>query len=255
MATVANGIFLLFTVIIAVLLVRRISKSIQEKEEHKIELQKTIIQSQEAEREAIANNLHDDFGPQLSLLSRKLQQVDAQNETMLLNKNDLLEIQQRLESIHHDVRKYSHDIFPTQLKKIGLLPSIENNVQALTASHTVHFSNNLSQPLNFDLATELTLYRIFNEVLNNFIKHAHAQRLDVEVSVNNQRFILSLTHDGQAFPQEAFLKQAQSGEGKGCASILNRTRQLNGSIEFSSTFDHLQQITLSIPINVLNFSH
>lgn len=248
MATVANGIFLLFTVIIAVLLVRRISKSIQEKEEHKIELQKTIIQSQEAEREAIANNLHDDFGPQLSLLSRKLQHVHSDHETAVIPTNDLKEIQEQLSSIHHDLRKYSHDIFPTQIKKIGFIASVQQNLQTMQSSLTTVFENYAPENLTFDTATELTLYRIVNELLNNILKHSEATQLDCELSVENNQFCIVFTYNGKVFTQTDFMHQAQIGQGKGCSSILNRTLQLNGNLTFGIAYETLMQIKLTTPI-------
>ena len=199
LSSIVVSAILIFAVLTTFLLIKRISQSIREKEQHKIELQKTIITTQEEEREVLANNLHDDFGPLLSLLTRKLQQLELDSQTKSIDPAEWTDVHQKLNAIQQDIRKYSHDIFPMQIKKIGLLPSLEYHIRTLQATHRVTFHNDQEINPDFNLAEQLTIYRIFNEVLNNFLKHANASHLDCEISRKKNTFIITLTHNGEPF--------------------------------------------------------
>jgi signal transduction histidine kinase len=229
------------------LFVKRVIQSSREKEQHKIELQKIIISSQEQEREALANNLHDDFGPQLSILYRQLN-ADSHNGQVIINDKDLEVILTKIECLINDIRKYSSEIYPTHLKKIGLIKSIELQFQDLNGHLNVTFCSDVQNEISFDLSIELTIYRIINEVLNNILKHANPSLIEGNVEIENDHLQIHIIHNGLFFSQIEFMEQVNSGIGKGCSSIYNRTKDLNGSIEFIRLLGVLSTVKIQIPL-------
>lgn len=247
LSTLALIILVLFTSIIAFLFVKKVIKSAREKEQHKIELQKIIISSQEEEREALANNLHDDFGPQLSILYRQLN-VDSCNGLVIFNEDHFKEILTKIECLMSDIRKYSSEIYPTHLKKIGLIKSIELQFKELNEHLNVTFRSDVDDNISLDLSTELTLYRIINEVLNNILKHSRPSLMEGNVEIENGNLQIYILHDGISFSQIDFMAQIQSGIGKGCSSIYNRTKDVNGTIEFIQILGVFSNVKIQIPL-------
>lgn len=211
-------------------------------------IQHAIISSEEAEREIIANNLHDDFGPQVSILIRQLKRGMSPNSPMTLTPEEREAIYSKLDGFMADLRKYSTEIYPTQIQHLGLIRSLEQNLFDIQSQIKTNFFDKTDRELNFDLPKELTIYRIINEVLNNILKHASATEIECEVSTIDSFFEINFTHNGIPFNQEDFLKQAESGKGKGCSSILNRTLQLNGTIEFFHILDLHSCVRILIPM-------
>jgi len=69
-AVISLGAFVFLVTVLAFLLVRRMAQGIKERELHSKQIREKAIQTQEIERSVLADNLHDDFGPQLSFLYR-----------------------------------------------------------------------------------------------------------------------------------------------------------------------------------------
>jgi len=214
------------------LLAKNVISKFKLENEINAKIQHAIITSQEAEREALANNLHDDFGPQLSILYRQLQNDVDPGSAITLSAQERQEIYSKLNGLIADIRKYSTEIYPTHLQKLGLIASLQANMQAIQGDVETDFFDGTSRPLSFDLAQELTVYRIASEILHNILKHAKATRLSCQLTTTDTKFEILFCHNGKPFVQSDFLAQAQSGSGKGCSSILNRTLQLNGTISY-----------------------
>ena len=63
-------LMLIFIVAIFFLFTKKTIESVRQRREFDFKMQQAIILSQESEREVLANNIHDDLGPQLSFLYR-----------------------------------------------------------------------------------------------------------------------------------------------------------------------------------------
>jgi signal transduction histidine kinase len=210
-------------------------------------MQQAIITTQEEEREVLANNLHDDLGPQFSILYRKLN-IQHQNGKAVFNEEELADILAKLDGLMIDIRKYTSDIYPTQLKKLGLIKSIESQFNDLKSNLNVTFRADIDRNLTLDIAFELTIYRIINEVLNNILKHAEASLIEGNVEIESDYLQIHIIHNGKPFSQEHFMEQVRSGKGKGCSSIYNRTLHLNGTIEFFRILGQLSNVKIQIPL-------
>ena len=181
-AVIALGIFALLIAVLAFLLVRRMGQAVREKELHSKQIRETVIQTQELERAVLADNLHDDFGPQLSFLFRQLRPEHNADESISITPLERSSIYKKLDELISDIRKYTSQIYPTQLKEIGLMNVLEQNLFDIQKNIQIRFFNNLERDLNFDDSKELAVYRITNEVLNNILRHGKPTFLDCEVN-------------------------------------------------------------------------
>lgn len=247
-AVIALGIFALLIAVLAFLLVRRMGQAVREKELHSKQIRETVIQTQELERAVLADNLHDDFGPQLSFLFRQLRPEHNADESISITPLERSSIYKKLDELISDIRKYTSQIYPTQLKEIGLMNALEQNLFDIQKNIQIRFFNNLERDLNFDDSKELAVYRITNEVLNNILRHGKPTFLDCEVNGIDEYLQIVFTHDGVPFSQKEFMGLAQSQNGRGCSSILNRTLLIEGTVEFYHILDQYACVNIQIPM-------
>ena len=247
-AVIAMGIFTLLIAVLAFLLVRRMGQAVREKELHSKQIRETVIQTQELERAVLADNLHDDFGPQLSFLFRQLRPEHNADESISITPLERSSIYKKLDELISDIRKYTSQIYPTQLKEIGLMNALEQNLFDIQKNIQIRFFNNLERDLNFDDSKELAVYRITNEVLNNILRHGKPTFLDCEVNGIDDYLHIVFTHNGVPFSQKEFIGLAQSQNGRGCSSILNRTLLLEGTVEFYHILDQYACVNIQIPM-------
>jgi signal transduction histidine kinase len=245
---IALGTFAVLITALAFLLLRRMAQGIKERELHSKQIRETAIQTQEIERSVLADNLHDDFGPQLSFLYRQLRpDIDA-NDPIYISSEERVNIYKRINELIADVRKYSSQIYPTNFKESGLINAIEQNLTDLGFNIRINFFNRLIYDLNFPQPKQLAIYRITNEILNNIIRHGKPTFIECELNNDEDKFQVVFTHDGAPFSQKEFLETARINEGRGCSSILNRTLQLEGTIEFYRILDQYACTKLQLPL-------
>lgn len=250
---IATGIIiflmLICIVIVFILFTKKTIQNVNQKREFDFKIQQAIIASQESEREELANNLHDDIGPVLSIVSRQLRSGENPGKAITFSAEERISIHDKMDSIIADIRKYSSKIYPTHLKHFGLINSLQQNLFDIRSDIQTQFFDKTDNALKFSNTQELTIYRVVNEILNNIIKHAQATELECELMTEDNQFLLLIMHNGIPFTQEMFLKHASTSKGKGCSSILNRTLQLKGKIEFYRILNLHSCVSLSIPMS------
>lgn len=247
-AVIVLGAFVVLVTILAFLLVRRMAQAVKERELHSKQIRETVIQTQELERSVLADNLHDDLGPQLSFIYRQLHPEHPSNDSITFAPSERKGMYQKLNNLISDIRRYTSKIYPTQLKEMGLLSALEQNLFDMQKNIRIRFFNQLEIDLNFDNSKELAVYRITNEVLNNILRHGRPSFLDCEVNCVDNYLQIVFTHDGIPFSQKEFIDLAQSQKGRGCSSILNRTLMLEGTVEFYRILEMYACVNIQIPM-------
>ncbi len=242
-------LMLISIVTVFILFTKKTIQNIYQKKEFESQIQQAIISSQESEREQLANNLHDDFGPILSILSRQLNRDENPGSSITFSAEEREAIHTKIDGLIADTRRYSTDIYPTQIKLFGLIKSLQKNLFDMRSQVETHFFDKMDKQTEFNHAQELTIYRIVNEVLNNILKHAQATTLECVLRTEENQFQIQIIHNGIPFTQAMFLKHAESKTGKGCSSILNRTLQLQGTVEFYQILENHSCVRILIPMS------
>ena len=174
-------------------------------------------------------------------------EIDS-NSSITFSFAELGSVYKKLDEIISDVRKFTSDIYPTQLKEMGFINALEQNLFDMQKNIRIRFFNHLEIDLNFDNSKELAVYRITNEVLNNILRHGRPSFLDCEVNCVDNYLQIVFTHDGIPFSQKEFIDLAQSQKGRGCSSILNRTLMLEGTVEFYRILEMYACVNIQIPM-------
>lgn len=242
-------VFMIFLISVFGLLIRKTLQSFRLQREFQEKIQRAIVEAQEKEREELSNNLHDDFGPQLGIILRQIQPVGNEQESFSFTRIQLESIVEKVFDLSADIRNYSSLIFPSQIKKLGLLKSIESNFRDLASERLqVDFHSEIEDKIPFNLLDELSIFRAVSEALNNIVNHSCPEKMECMIQIENKKLSISLTHDGSHFSQDEFMEEARKGQGKGCSSMLNRILIVGGVISIEHVFNKLTSINFLIPL-------
>ncbi len=192
---------------------------------------KGIIEAEERERKRIAADLHDGVGQTFSVvrlnLASLLGRIDfSKTEDALLADKTMALVDESCK----EVRTIAHQMMPNILLKTGLASAVKDFVTKIDGDKlkvTVETSG-LAERL--DSNTEIVLYRILQECVNNVIKHAEASRLDIQLARDEGGVSAMVEDNGKGFDTH----KKENFEGIGIKNIITRLTYLKGTVDFSS---------------------
>ncbi len=204
-----------------------------------------LIASQEAERERIARELHDDLSQKLALLNIDLDQLTRR---LAGRDADLAEearaTSQRAAEIAGDVHELSHQLHPSKLKMLGLIRAMESVCRdvAVQTDLVVDFTHE-GVPATVSPATSLCLYRILQEALHNVAKHSGATRAEVRLVRDRDTIFMRIDDQGAGFDPEAL-----ESTGLGLVSMRERVNHLGGRLTIGSARGAGTRIGVHLPL-------
>ncbi len=214
------------SLIVAIIVFKLIYKSRQAKEKllQQTRINETAFNTEQAERSRIARDLHDSVGQKLSVVKMQLSMKGA-DVNMASNLLD--------ESIQ-EVRSISHNLMPYDLHK-GLIVAIQELSEQFnfTSTHTkitLQLTEAASKT-NFPKQTELSVYRVVQEITTNALKYAKANNIHIDMDCSQKKILLNLKDDGVGFNIDAL----NGSKGIGLTNMRDRIEQLNGTFIIQSS--------------------
>ena len=202
---------------------------------------KAIFEAEEKERIRIARDLHDGVGQLLSAAKMNLtvmqQEIShTQSNTHLLNAMNILD-----ESVK-EVRTVSHNMVPNALIKQGLAGAVREFIHRIGGNikielEVVGFNNRLNS------TTETVLFRVLQELVNNIIKHANANKIVIQLIEHETYISMILEDNGVGFDT----KKIEQFTGIGLKNIITRISYINGTVDFDSTIGRGTTVIIEVP--------
>ncbi|MGN6640047.1 MAG: sensor histidine kinase [Mucilaginibacter sp.] len=237
-AVLLTGVFFAFlasSVIYFVVLYRNKQlKNKQEQDEREAsfrqELLKTQLEVQEQTLEHISREIHDNITQVLSFVKLTLASVkNAADDTRQMKINESRELISRAIT---DLRDLSKSLSYEHINSIGLVPTIEKETERINKSGLIGISFAVEgERYSLGEQRELVLFRIFQEALNNALKHANARQFEINLKYHHDFFNLSLKDDGSGF----FTEQLESKSGSGLRNMKNRAALIGGEAVVDSS--------------------
>jgi len=194
-----------------------------------------LIESQELERKRIAVGLHDSLGQQLLVIKNwAMIELNAEKENER-SREGLNEISNTASQAIEEVRQIIYDLRPYQLDKIGLASTIRFMIEKVAAASQIEFDvaiGEIDGLLSYD--SEITLYRIVQECVNNIVKHSQAAKARVRIERDGDAINLTIEDNGRGFAPDEVGAGAVDRGGLGLSGISERVRILGGSHEIHS---------------------
>ncbi len=204
-----------------------------EAEQSSREFLSLTLQTQEAERERIALGLHD--GPAQTMVSamRFVESTIALEHASdpLVQKN-LERTVQLISTAVKQMRETIADLIPPDLEILGLKNTIRQQLEQVAREETWEIQTQLKS-LRLPRETEVALFRIFVEALNNVRRHARASLVSVKLAEENEKIILEVRDNGVGFDPKYPPKRGKLG-GVGTMGMRKRAELLGFQFELES---------------------
>jgi len=198
--------------------------------QHRRELMEATLRGQEEERKRLAEDLHDGIGTMLSVTKMSLNQLERQLGGEALMGLRFQKTRSMIDETMTNVRRISRDLVPTTLERFGLVPALEELADRAT-DEVLEIQLNCSE-FAFRLSPDVSLmfYRIAQELVNNAIRHARAQRIIMQLVCFEDEVRLSVMDDGIGFDFDAIMENKQAG--LGLRNIESRLSVVSGHVTF-----------------------
>lgn len=217
---------------------------------HQVELLNATIEVAELEREKIAKNIHDDIGTLLNVIKLHLSKISRNPDDKTKLEELIKESMGMLDESIENIRGIAKDLMPPTLIKLGFEKGVSELFRQINASGAIAitYSFQLGEQ-RLPPKTELQLYRVVHEVINNIIKHSEAKELEVTGNLENNEMVISIAHDGMGITSETVSQLMMQQRGVGLKSIQSRVQSIGARIEFLGGADHRAKVVIHTPLS------
>lgn len=190
---------------------------------------KVALDTETKERRILARDLHDSLGSMLSVLRLKIEGDTQKDETLRM-----------IDQTATELRRISHHIMPEELLQGGLRTALADFAISVSGTQ-FHFFGNDTIRISQDM--ELVLYRCAYELVNNALKHAAAEHIDIQLMQEEEQISLTVSDDGKGMSNTP-----PSHEGMGFENIRARIGRFNGKLNIVSTENTGTEINITLPL-------
>jgi PAS domain S-box-containing protein len=208
-------------------------------------LSQRLIEAQEAERERIARELHDNIAQRLALLEVNLQQMKQINPDAEEISRYVDELSAQTSEISSDIHDLSHELYSSKLKILGPVAAMRGFCKELSAKQRVEIEfhhDDISRTVPQEIS--LCLFRILQEALHNAVKHSGVRHFAVELRYTGEAIVLTISDSGVGFDIET----AMGGRGIGLTSMQERLKLVNGELAIDSQVERGTTIRARVPL-------
>jgi signal transduction histidine kinase len=212
-------------------------------------LSQRLVEAQEKERRYLARELHDEVGQALTAVKINLQASQRlstlQPATPHLEESIIL-----IEQLLQQVRNISLDLRPSILDDLGLVAALRWYLDRLgrRTGLVTQFVSELPEEVRFPVELENTCFRVVQEALTNTVKHGQANLVKLELRLENNELLLTISDDGVGFETQMALRRASQGASFGLLSLQERTAMVDGRLVITSGWMKGTTIAARFPV-------
>jgi two-component system sensor histidine kinase UhpB len=202
---------------------------------------------QEAERQRLAQELHDELGQSLTAI--KVMAVTATHE-----KADVPEIAESISNISDHliqvVRSMMHQLHPLILSELGLKATLEDLLHHYSARHpeltlTLTCADQVDK---LEQVITIQLFRVVQECLTNIVRHARADKVAIDLAIEQnpgqtKRLLLAVKDNGQGCSADKIKS------GFGLLGMRERVNSLDGEFVIQTQPDQGMKVLVTLPLS------
>lgn len=213
-------------------------------------LPQRIIKAQEAERSRIARELHDGINQMIASVKMRLHKVESSLPDLKPAAREILARCDRLlVKVLEENRRIAHNLRPTDLDNLGLADACASFCSEAQSRSGIKVQHRIELPAaRLPAATELHLFRIVQEAINNIEKHSRAKTVKVYFKAEDDAVTLKIQDDGCGFDSKTTRRSKSTGHGLGLSNMRERALSVGGSYEIRSTKGRGTTILVRVPL-------
>lgn len=208
-----------------------------------------LNQRLEGEAKRIAHALHDEAGQMLVMAHIAL--AELAEELGPGHEDRLQQARSILDQIEDDLRRLSHELRPTILDDLGLVPALQFLAEGVSrrGNLAIHVENQLEGRLPPEM--ESTLYRVVQEALTNVSRHAQARKAAIWLRRKGGQVACGVRDDGIGFVAGKVLAPG-ARTGLGLLGIEERLAPLGGTLSVRTSPGQGTELSVRIPLEEKN---
>lgn len=199
----------------------------------------------EREIHRIAHTVHDEAG---QLLVGARLAISELGREVPEARGRLDPIKNILDQVEDQLRRLSHELRPTILDDLGLVPALRFLADGVARRSGLSIQVRSSLASRCPPKVEIAVYRIAQEALNNVSRHARAREVQIELLPVADGIECRIQDDGVGFDMRSM--QPGSGTGLGLLGARERLAALGGALAIDSVPGRGTKLLLKIPGNV-----
>ncbi|MCB0167751.1 MAG: PAS domain S-box protein, partial [Anaerolineae bacterium] len=216
-----------------------------------------LAETQEAERKALARELHDQVGQNLTALDLNLNIISSritgayfeEKDTVQARLSDSLEL---IEQTAERIRNLMVNLRPPVLDDYGLVAALRwyGDQFASRVNFAVKVQGEEPTP-RLSGQLEDTLFRITQEALTNIAKHAQAKQVIIKINTDNEFVRLQISDDGAGFDLGQWVGGSKR-KNWGLVTMIERAEASGGYCQIESQTGQGTQVTVELPRSSLS---
>lgn len=200
----------------------------------------SLFENVENERQRIARDLHDSIGGMLATALLLFDGVEAQNQERFQKVKEILKETQR------EVRRIAHNMTPVVLNKLGLIAALEQTCEEINATGALvvdFYSTDKHFFKKIDKSLQINIFRMLQELLQNTLKHADADHIDVFLQHSDTHITLLYEDNGKGFAEA-------KNQHKAMRSLRERVKMMSGKIRVKSIEQCGTFVKITLPFSL-----
>lgn len=209
-----------------------------------------IINAQENERQNLSTRLHD--GPAQSLTNLILQAEICErlfDSDPARARSELTELKNAVTDTFQKVREFIFDLRPMMLDDLGLTPTLKKTIEDYEQKTGIACNLTISgKDQRLPSHTEVTIFRIVQQLLNNIKDHAQASHIQISMDIGDDKVSVAVEDDGKGFEVEEAMRAARQRKTIGLSTMLERTEMLGGELKVDSAIGRGTRVDFWLPL-------
>ncbi|WP_409272621.1 GAF domain-containing sensor histidine kinase [Neobacillus sp. SCS-31] len=201
------------------------------------------------ERNRIARDIHD--GVAQTLAGAVLNLETAERKFSKAPEDSLKLIQESTDKLRKSLKEVRESIYalrPYPTERVGLMTAIQSRIQAVKKEHPVEIVLE-KRGTEFELSsmTEKVIFDIFQESVQNALKHARATKIEVMLSYQRENVFLKIKDNGIGFSLFQAMIKARNEPHFGILHMNEASEKIQASLQVDSKEGAGTEITLTVP--------
>ncbi len=210
----------------------RVQEQVEKLEQEKqLVAAESLLDGENHERERLSRELHDGLGGLLTMIRLDLAQI---RNTISAESKRLDDTIGLMDKSITEMRRLAHNLMPESLARFGLKPVLEDFCSG-SESVGFHF---FGEERRLDEKTEVNVYRIACELINNALKHSDAAEINVQLIQSADKLSLTVSDNGKGL--------GDSEAKEGLATVRSRVELLRAVMNIYSQPGTGTEITVEL---------
>lgn len=203
----------------------------------------------EEEQIRLSREIHDEIGQLLTVLRFSIMSIEKKIQRSPIEaKTAITDAMRTVETTIETVRRIAAGLRPSVLDDLGLIAALQWQTEEFKKHTSINISFHSTLPSSFHIEKNIAtaLFRIYQESINNILKHAEASEIIIDLILENDQLVLSISDNGKGFNED----EIRSRKTLGLLGMKERVILLNGQFFLNSSPGKGTTIKITVPHKV-----